>query len=407
MVRRFVVLAASAALSTAALAVDTLPSRPALSDLDPTLLEQAKTIVDNSRAIAADASPHDYEWVKRAGEEVRASTGERDGAADNSSHPPPHPLGDGEKTLIFVSWSMGARAIEDILVAYDGVPGVGVVFRGIPEDVPMATAVARMQRLTKVTRSTTPILLDPLAFLRHGVFAVPSIGREDGEQHQVAFATGSSSTSLLSQRVAQGKRGNLGSFGSTTEIIEPDLMAVAKSRIEQLDVGAMKQRAIARFWDKQPGFVLPTVEHSSIRPVDPSVIIPQDILGPDGRVVIKAGRMNPLDVMPFGIKLVVIDPTSSWQVDLARREVATKDGLQVIVIASHIPGSTSDVGPSGWELFNDVQDSIAAPLYLLQQDLAARYQVTAVPSVVTAEDKKFVVREISQSDAQGAIDAIR
>ncbi|MBG6289432.1 conjugal transfer protein [Pseudomonas nitroreducens] len=406
MVRRIVVLAACAVFSAVAMAVDTLPVKPALSDLDPALLEQAKSIVNTSRALTADASKQDYEWVGRAGEEVRASAVERDGAADNGSHPP-HPLGDGEKTLIFVSWSMGARAIEDILVAYDGVPGVGVIFRGIPEDVPMATAVARMQRLTQVTRSTTPILLDPLAFHRHGVVAVPSIGLEDREQHQVALAAGSSSSSLLSQKVAQGKRGNLGSFGSTTEIIEPDLMAVAKTRIERLDVAAMKQRAIARFWDKQPGFALPTVERSSTRSVDPSVIIPQDILAPDGRVVIKAGRLNPLDVMPFGIKLVVIDPTSPWQVDLARREVAAKDGVQVIVIASHIPGSTSDTGPSGWDLFNDVQDSIAAPLYLLQQDLAARYQVMAVPSVVTAEDKKFVVREVSQSDALGATDAIR
>lgn len=372
MVRRIVVLAACAVFSAVAMAVDTLPVKPALSDLDPALLEQAKSIVNTSRALTADASKQDYEWVGRAGEEVRASAVERDGAADNGSHPP-HPLGDGEKTLIFVSWSMGARAIEDILVAYDGVPGVGVIFRGIPEDVPMATAVARMQRLTQVTRSTTPILLDPLAFHRHGVVAVPSIGLEDREQHQVALAAGSSSSSLLSQKVAQGKRGNLGSFGSTTEIIEPDLMAVAKTRIERLDVAAMKQRAIARFWDKQPGFALPTVERSSTRSVDPSVIIPQDILAPDGRVVIKAGRLNPLDVMPFGIKLVVIDPTSPWQVDLARREVAAKDGVQVIVIASHIPGSTSDTGPSGWDLFNDVQDSIAAPLYLLQQDLAARY----------------------------------
>lgn len=407
MVRRFVALAASAVLSTSAMAVDTLPGKPTLSDLDPALLEQAKAIVNTSRAMNAGVSKQGNEWIKRAGDEVRASAVERDGAADNGSHPPPHPLGDGEKTLLFVSWSMGARAIEDILVAYDGVPGVGVVFRGIPEDVPMATAVARMQRLTQVTRSTTPILLDPLAFQRHGVVAVPSIGLEDSEQRLVALAAGSSSSSLLSQKIAQGKRGNLGFFGSTTEIIEPDLMAVAKSRIEQLDVGAMKQRAISRFWDKQPGFALPTVERSSTRSVDPSVIIPQDILAPDGRVVIKAGRLNPLDVMPFGIKLVVIDPTSPWQVDLASREVAKSDGLQVIVIASHIPGSTSDADQSGWDLFNDVQDVIAAPLYLLQQDLAARYQVMAVPSVVTAEDKRFVVREVSQSDALGATDAIR
>lgn len=110
MVRRFVALAASAVLSTAAMAVDSLPGKPTLSDLDPALLEQAKAIVNTSRAITAGVSKQGNEWVKRAGDEVRASAVEREGAADNGSLPPPHPLGDGEKTLIFVSWSMGARA---------------------------------------------------------------------------------------------------------------------------------------------------------------------------------------------------------------------------------------------------------------------------------------------------------
>lgn len=96
--------------------------------------------------------------------------------------------------------------------------------------------------------------------------------------------------------------------------------------------------------------------------------------------------------MPFDQKLVVIDPTQPWQVALAKREYADHGtNLTVTVMATQIPTA------SGWDLFNSVQDSLDAPLYLLPPDMAERFQILRVPSVVTADTRNFIVREVAQT----------
>lgn len=382
--------------------------RPDLEKLDPSILGQVAAIRDQGAAITSSIPQRkDLDWVKRLSPQspppLEAPTEPASGSI-GAEEGDTHPLGEGAHTLIFVSWSMGAAAIQDILVAYDGVPGVGVVFRGIPEGMPMAQAVAKMQRLTQVTKSSTPILLDPLAFERYSIAAVPSIARETPAKTLVAVASGSSSESFLQEKIAEGKQGDLGTVGPTTEILEPDLMNVAKQRIAALDTEGMKKRALARFWDQQQGTPLPPVTTSARREVDPSVIIPQDILDPSGKVLVKAGKLNPLDIMPFGMKLVVIDPTQRWQVDLAKREVDNRGLLTVSIMATHIPSSSGDDSPAGWDLFNLVQDTIHAPLYLLPADLASRFQILRAPSIVTAEGKQFVVSEVARKSFEEGAD---
>ena len=182
-------------------------------------------------------------------------------------------------------------------------------------------------------------------------------------------------------------------------------MGVAKQRSAQRDTDGMKKRAIARFWDQQQGTPLPPVTTSTRREVDPSVIIPQDILDPSGKVLVKAGKLNPLDIMPFGMKLVVIDPAQRWQVELAKQEVDNRGQLAVTTMATHIASSSEDGSPAGWDLFNQVQDTIEAPLYLLPADLAARFQILRAPSIVTAEGKHFVVSEVARDSLEERADA--
>lgn len=387
--------------------------RPDLEKLDPAILKQVTAIREQGAAITSTIPQRkDLDWVEHLAPNslqsqeaptgaISASNDAEEGGAQGRAHP----LGEGAHTLIFVSWSMGAAAIQDILVAYDGVPGVGVVFRGVPDGMPMAQAVAKMQRLTQVTKASTPILLDPLAFERFSISAVPSIARETPAKMLVAVAAGSSSESFLQAKIAEGKHGDLGTVGPTTEILEPDLMDVAKQRIAQLDTDGMKKRAIARFWDQQQGTPLPPVTTSTRREVDPSVIIPQDILDPSGKVLVKAGKLNPLDIMPFGMKLVVIDPAQRWQVELAKQEVDNRGQLAVTTMATHIASSSEDGSPAGWDLFNQVQDTIEAPLYLLPADLAARFQILRAPSIVTAEGKHFVVSEVARDSLEERADA--
>lgn len=375
------------------------------SAIDPAILEQVQALSDQAKSAASRVSPSDVKWIeelaaKNPHTEPELSDPE---LSDGEESDKKHPLGEGLRTLIFVSWSMGATAIKDIMESYDERPGTGIVFRGIPDGMKMIDAVTKMHMLTQDTQSQVSVLLDPLAFRRHGIDTVPAIVLEGADDKLLAKASGTSSTRIVDSAVEAGKPAgtDLGAHGPTSEILEPDLMEVAKARIEALDTEAMKKRAIDRFWHNETGSPLPPVSVPAIRYVDASVIIPEDILDNHGNIVQKAGRINPLEMMPFNQKLVVIDPTQDWQVELAKREYASHGAsLTVTVMATQIPVT------SGWDLFEATQDSIDAPLYLLKPDMAQRFQILRAPSVVTAEGLEFKVQEFTKAEIEGTQDEI-
>ncbi len=405
MVIRLLALAVALAAGSTTLADDRLGiGRVTLDQLPAEVIQQARETSAAARAAGNQASAsEELKWIEQMADAALAQA-KPQAAADapapagadagmQADRAKQHPLGDGQRTLIFVSWSMGAGAIKEILAAYDGMPAVGVVFRGVPEGMPMADAILKMQQLSQQTQSSVSVLLDPTAFQRHGIAVVPAVAIENADEKLVLKAAGISSVRYVEEAAKEGKTGDLGTLGTTSEIIEPDLIEVAKQRIANLDMEAMKRRAIERFWVNQTGHPLPPVATSATRAVDASVIIPEDIRDPKGNLIQAAGRINPLDMMPFNQKLVVIDPTQPWQVELAKREYADHGiGLTVTVIATQIPPA------SGWELFNGVQEAFGGPLYLLSPALAERFQILRAPSLVTADAKHFIVREIARSD---------
>jgi conjugal transfer pilus assembly protein TraW len=401
MVIRALSFAVSLAIGAHAAATPLGIEKVQLDSIDPAILQQVEALTKQAVETSKTVRPEDVKWLEELAEKNRVI--ERDALAGTEPAQAPdsekkHPLGEGNRTLIFVSWSMGATAIKDIMAEYDGRPATGIVFRGIPEGMKMIDAVTKMHMLTQETQSQVSVLLDPLAFQRHGIEFVPAIVLENEEDKSLAKASGTSSARLVDQAVTDGKPAgtDLGVQGPTSEIIEPDLLQVAKARIEALDTEAMKKRAIERFWHNHPGTPLPPALEPAIRYVDPSVIIPQDILDHSGNVVQKAGRINPLEMMPFNQKLVVIDPTQPWQVALAKREYQSHGASQVVtVMATQIPAA------SGWDLFEATENAIDAPLYLLKPDMAQRFQILKVPSVVTAEGLSFKVQEFTKDEVEG------
>lgn len=367
-------------------AVDNLlgPNTYTSDKLPPELLKQAEAISRQGKQSAQTlVNQGQTDWVKPLAHEavmreLKVESSQQDSAPEQDY-----------KTLIFVSWSLGASAIKDILKLYDGRQGLAVIFRGIPEKTRMADAVAQMHKLTQETQSNISVLIDPLAFQRHQVQLVPTVVIERPDQSLLAKITGISSIQYLEDALKDGQQGDLGVMGSPKTIKEPDLLTVAKARIETINWEEQQNRAKSRFWHVHKGYPLPTATQNAVHNVDPSVLIPQDIRDTQGRIVAKAGLINPLHLLPFHQKLVVIDPTQSWQVALAKQEYAQRGPLTVTVMATHIPPE------AGWLLFENTQDRINGPLYLLPADLARRFQIEKVPSVVTAEGDTFVVKEFA------------
>lgn len=375
-----------------------LPEKYEPENISPELQSEVRAISQHAtRAAQQLVEGGEMDWLDEVSSRVDLAINPLQDAdstqpeASPKPDPTKHPLGDGFKTFIFVSWSLGEAGIKNILDRYDGVEGTAIVFRGIPEGQSLAQGVMAVQALSMETESALPVLLDPIAFKNHGITSVPAVAIENPDGSTLIKAAGTFSTERLHDAREEGTEGDLGQLGPVSDIHEPDLIDVAQQRMADLDLEAMKQKAIDRFWHRHTGHPLPTVLEDAERRVDPTVIIHQDIVDTQGNVVTPAGEINPLDFMPFDQKLIIIDPAQPWQVELAAEEVrTTRKSITVTVMATRIEPE------QGWELFEKTQERIDAALYLLPPDMASRFQIAKAPSIVTADSQAFIVTELSQ-----------
>lgn len=402
-----IALAVAFGLSLPALASNYTLGIPHSSDvvISPETQAAANDLINSANQQARDViASGELDWIDQLSAKHTPSSDPLNGeSGDAASIPdlpdqadqPPHPLGDGFKTFIFVSWSMGEGAIRDILQRYDGRDSTAIVFRGVPDGQPFAQAVMDIQALSLDTQSSLSVLMDPVAFKTHGIASAPSVAIETPEGKTLIKATGISSPDRLQEYLDDDRAGDLGRLGPSLEIVERDLIEIAEERVAELDFDQMKQQAIDNFWNQQTGHPLPTAIEDRLRHIDPSIVIHEPILDQEGNVVTPAGRINPLDIMPFDQTLVIIDPASSWQVAMAADVVRnTASERQVTVIATQIDPT------EGWDMFSRTEQAIDAALYLLPPALAKRFNIEKTPSIVTADDRSFIVQELSKSSAE-------
>ncbi|HGM7876872.1 TPA: TrbC family F-type conjugative pilus assembly protein [Pseudomonas aeruginosa] len=309
-------------------------------------------------------------------------------SAAGAKKEPPHPLGEGMRKLVFVSWSMGDHEIKELLLEYNGDANVGLLFRGIPDEMKMVDALAKMQRLSQQTKSSVSVLLDPVAFQKHGITVVPSVVIENGDE-LLAKAKGTSSIARIEDALKEGKKGDLGYLGPTLEIAERDLIEQMKEKFASLDPEEMKRKALARFWKGQTMFDLPHAEETRTRRLDPSVTVQQDMVTPDGKVIYRAGDViNPLSIRPFTQRLLIIDPAVLEQVSLAREQMAAFGKSQTVTLIL----SSVDV-EGGWDDLQRIQGAVSAPAYMLKADVKERFAIERTPSIVTADGQSFFIEE--------------
>lgn len=303
----------------------------------------------------------------------------------------PKPPVDTRKVVyqILVSWSLGEAEIKQLLQSYDGDESVELVFRGVPEDMPFALALAKLQRLSLETKTKTSVLINPVVFEEANVDQVPAI-RKLVDQKAVYLAKGTTSTASADEAFARRKEPVL-SLGSLVEIAERDLIEVMKERLAKVDMEKMKARALNTFWDKQTFAELPRAARHRVRALDPTVLVPADMTAADGTVIHKAGdRINPLDMRPFTQRLVIIDPLDPQQVALAKKQVADYGAKQnVVVIVSRVARE------QGWDGFAALQNEIDHAAYVLRDDVRSRFAIDFVPSVVTADRHSFYIEEFA------------
>lgn len=320
----------------------------------------------------------------------------------NSSEPvsdanpfPNRAVVEGTATYVLVSWSMPRQELLEIMERLQG-KNASVVFRGIPASTTMLKALEQMNSLTIQSKSDVQVLIDPFVFKRTSTVVVPTIIKEE-DQKLIAKVTGLSTTDYLDQAISEGKSGDLGVQGPTLEIIEPDFMTLVQHRIENLDFEDMKSKALSRFWEKKKLELLPVADIYKIRYIDPTVIIPTNITAPSGDIVATAGPINPLRIRKFTQRVIFIDATSEWQVEFAKKQVESYINKQRVTVIT-----TTVDKVDGWSTFGKTSDYIGVRIGLLEEGLRKRFQIQKIPSVLTANDSKFIVEEFSQESLIGA-----
>ncbi|MDT4291623.1 TrbC family F-type conjugative pilus assembly protein [Methylomonas sp. MO1] len=316
------------------------------------------------------------------------STGTERSLSTNQSNKP--------LTILFVSFSLGDAALKGIFEEASGRDDVLLVFRGSKPGQKLPALMTDLKRLLKGIDPLPNIVIDPTRFQRWSVTSAPDIVVEQDGQSRL-HVRGVSSLSWLDQQLKASKLGDLGTLGDVSEIAEIDLLEEIKRRMVAIDWKQKQQQAIARFWAQQKFEVLPVAREDRDRTLDLTITAPRDLAAPNGQLIIRAGQtVNPLDKMPFGLCLMVLDATVPAQVELIQRQSCQDKKARVLYLATSLPRQ------DGWDQLKKLETRLQAPVYLLTPDVRSRFQLQQVPAMVEQAGNHLVVHERKVPSLQGA-----
>ena len=288
---------------------------------------------------------------------------------------------------VFVTRALGAEALRTIFRAAAGAD-VRIVFRGVAPGERLMDAIREIHALLDGIDPLPNVELDPTPFRDQGVDSAPAIVAQ-GPDGVLARVAGLSDPDWLRRQLRAGARGDLGVRGPTVAVSEPDLIAELQRRLAGLDLGALREAAIGRYWQRAALVSLPTATQARERTVDPTVTASADLVLPDGTPLVRAGQtVNPLEHLPFTQRLIVFDASDPDQVETARRLGETPGGPRPLYLASGLDRAR------GWDGLRAVEDRLDEPVYLLTPDVRARFALERVPAAVEAQGRAFVVREV-------------
>ncbi|NLC21306.1 MAG: hypothetical protein GX771_05250 [Halomonadaceae bacterium] len=299
---------------------------------------------------------------------------------------------EGDWIDILVSRSLGEPELKQVIASaeHSNVP-VRFVFRGIGEGQRINDAMFDYGRWSRGLDSPPQAILDPTIFQDRGVESVPAMYfMRDGEI--VASVNGLTNPDWLARAVNGGETGHLGTRGPLLAIAERDLIELMQERTAQLDLESRKQETVDTYWQRAEFVALKPAMEDERKVIDPSFVLNDDIRDINDVVLVPAGSViNPLQMRPFTLRLIVFDPTRQAEVDWAS-SLEPAPGLEDMFIASEIDRD------AGWEGFESLEDQLDSPVYLLQPDIRSRFQLQNTPSLVTSESFHFVVEEVAVKD---------
>jgi len=294
---------------------------------------------------------------------------------------------------LYVSQAMGEGGLREAMAYASGRADTVLVLRGPLE----GQTVSQLQRLlagyvkdAAVNQEPIPnVEVDPTVFTDHHVTSVPTLEKLDASGNVVASVRGVLDPAWIDRKIADGAKGDLGAHGQTYPVTEIDLLEAFQQKAREFDWEKWKTKAAEDYWKKAPFTELPLATTARVRQIDPTVVVPKDIVTPDGKVIARAGEtFNPLESVGFHQTLVIYDATDPLQVAFARKVLAEARGAKVKLITTAVD---REKGADG---YIDMEIAMKHPVYMLNSAVRDAFHLERVPSTVTATTNRFVVTEV-------------
>lgn len=181
-------------------------------------------------------------------------------------------------------------------------------------------------------------------------------------------------------------RKDLGTFGATYSIAEPDALAEIEEKARQIDWEKVIGRKIVekKVSSYRPAglSLLPRAEKWRKYTVDLSYRLSEDIPDGKGGVLYPEGyTFNPLDYMKFPNTIVVLNGADTAQVDWFKSSPHFNDFKTILLITG---GS-----------YSELSRKLNRPVYYADSAIIDRFNLAATPAVVKQNGKSMEVQEIA------------
>lgn len=337
-------------------------------------------------------------------------------------------------TFIFASQSLELTGLDDMLALASEDPRVVLVFRGVPEGMKIDEGMRELQRMAAEYDPVPSITLDPTLFDKYAVNVVPTIvslsrdapepptiptvaellESEDGarlddrppsvsaERDVLGRVEGLTDPAWMERKFRLGEFGDFGRQGPVEEIVEPDLIEVMQQRTLAIDWETQKENALDNFWRNQRSnfLFMPPAYRDETRRIDARVTVTRDLTDEAGNVIVPEGATyNPMDIIPFTLGVVIIDPLDPKQITIAEAQLAAleaRDDVQTTMLLV----TQFDVD-RGWDGYTELTDRFDRPAFLLTPDIVERFEIKRVPSVITGDEAHFIVSEFASPSTEG------
>jgi len=285
-------------------------------------------------------------------------------------------LNQDEDLYYFVSSSLSEQDMIDILINAKRV-GATVVMRGIlPNTKSLLDTSRYFMKLFRKGKIEVPprIITDPRLFNAYNINVAPAMVYMRGQTEVVAIGASTPEWMVEQARSEKGYK-NLGEIGTTSEIVEEDILELLQRKYAEIDWKKQRKKAISSFFARQSFPAFSVAEKDADYELDPRIVFTKDVYSGDHKLLARKGDVvNPLAGFEgVNRSLFIIDPRDERQKSLIKTRLWKDNKGLPTVIVSYLDAEKNFKG------IGELQQELDSRIYMLQPAYVDRFKITSLP----------------------------